>query len=273
MGAKLDEVGYWSELKLEILQKYAVAYSTILSQKNLRYYYIDGFAGPGEHKSKTSGEVIPGSPVIALNVKPPFHGYYFVDLKPKKTDHLSHLIGDRPNVKIFTGDCNQVLLENVLPQVQYKDFQRALCLLDPYGLHLKWEVIQTAGQSKAVEIFLNFPVMDMNMNVLWEYLDKINPDQKARMDSFWGDDSWRQAAYSQSSGLFGPMDDKKSMNAVVSAFKKRLKEVAGFKFVPDPLHMRNNKRAIVYYLFFASPNETGAKIVKDIFDKYKDREA
>ena len=33
--------------------------------------------------------------------------------------------------------------------------------------------------------------------------------------------------------------------------------------------MRNTKNAIVYYLFFASPNATGAKIVGEIFERYR----
>jgi hypothetical protein len=45
---KIDEVGYWSELKLEIIRKYAVAYSTILTaqSRRLEHHYIDAFAGP-----------------------------------------------------------------------------------------------------------------------------------------------------------------------------------------------------------------------------------
>jgi hypothetical protein len=35
--------------------------------------------------------------------------------------------------------------------------------------------------------------------------------------------------------------------------------------------MRNTRGAVVYYLFFASPNRTGDKIVRDIFNKYRDR--
>jgi len=34
--------------------------------------------------------------------------------------------------------------------------------------------------------------------------------------------------------------------------------------------MRNTKGAIVYYLYFASQNQTGAKIARDIFSKYRD---
>jgi hypothetical protein len=53
---------------------------------------------------------------------------------------------------------------------------------------------------------------------------------------------------------------------MAEAFRVRLREVAGFAFVPQPIPMRNEKRAVIYYLYFASPNNTGAKIVSDIFD-------
>ena len=52
---KLDEVGQWTEIKLQILRDYSAAYSTILRRQSaIRHYaYIDGFAGAGSHISKT----------------------------------------------------------------------------------------------------------------------------------------------------------------------------------------------------------------------------
>ena len=69
-----DEVGYWAEVKLDIVRDYAKEYSKILAaQKGLRgHVYIDAFAGAGVHLSKTTGEFIPGSPLNALLVQPPF---------------------------------------------------------------------------------------------------------------------------------------------------------------------------------------------------------
>ena len=55
----------------------------------------------------------------------------------------------------------------MLPIIHYKKYNRALCLLDPYGLHLDWGVMLLAGQSRAIDLFLNFPVMDMNRNAIW----------------------------------------------------------------------------------------------------------
>jgi len=57
------------------------------------------------------------------------------------------------------------------------------------------------------------------------------------------------------------------------AFQKRLKEIAGFGYVPEPMPMRNTRGAIVYYLFFATPNKTGNKIVENIMRKYRNRRA
>jgi hypothetical protein len=54
-------------------------------------------------------------------------------------------------------------------------------------------------------------------------------------------------------------------SAIVAAFRERLKEVAGFKFVPEPLPMMNSKNAIVYYLFFASPKPVAQDIITHIF--------
>ena len=70
--AKLDEVGYWSEIKLDIIKKYATAYSVIMNKQSYikDYYYIDGFAGAGYHISKNTKEFVQGSPVNALNVNP-----------------------------------------------------------------------------------------------------------------------------------------------------------------------------------------------------------
>jgi three-Cys-motif partner protein len=60
-----------------------------------------------------------------------------------------------------------------------------------------------------------------------------------------------------------------SNDVIAQAYRDRLRSVAGFAYVPEPIPMRNTKGAIVYYLFFASPNKTGAKIVGDIFKKYE----
>lgn len=267
--ARFDEIGYWSEVKLDIVREYAAAYSRILAaQRRFKHAYIDAFAGAGKHIRRGTEEWVLGSPLNALNVKPPFSEYWFIDLKPEKIDQLREAIGDRPNVQVRQGDCNQILLSEVFPRIGYRNFARALCLIDPYGLDLDWKVIETAGKLETIEIFLNFPVMDINRNVLWRDASRVDRQQRERMTRFWGDARWRDAAYTTKSDLFAH-ETREDINLVVQAFQRRLMDVAGFKYVPEPIPMRISTGAIVYYLFFASPKAVAGKIVQDIFDKYR----
>jgi three-Cys-motif partner protein len=270
---RLDVIGYWTEIKLQILQEYAKAYAQILAKRPfIKPVYIDGFAGAGAHISKQTGEVIEGSPARVLAIEPRFTHYHFVEMNPNRAERLRELGAER-NVTVHQGDCNEVLLKEVFPNCRYEDYRRALCLLDPYALNPNWEVVMTAGKMRSVEIFLNFMIMDANMNVLLNNPNAVSADQAERMTKFWGDETWRTAGYKSEPGLFGPLEEKATNEAVVEAYCKRLKEVAGFKFVPKPLPMRNTSNAVVYYLLFASHNPTGNKIAEHVFNKYRNRTA
>jgi len=270
---KFDEIGYWSELKLEIVEKYGAAYTkAFANQKGLKKYYIDAFSGAGVHVSKRTRGQVEGSPARALKVSPPFDHFYFIDMDADKTRYLATLCASRTDVDIHTGDSTPYLTQQLLPTIQYEKYNRALCLLDPYGLHLDWEVMLQAGQSRAVDMFLNFPVMDMNRNAIWRNPDQAPQEGIERMNRFWGDESWKQAAYAESPqhNLFSAPDlVKQSNDSVVAAFRDRLKKVAGFKVVPEPLPMKNSNNAVVYYLFLASPKTVAQKIINDIFEKYR----
>ncbi|MGC1645998.1 MAG: three-Cys-motif partner protein TcmP [Candidatus Sulfotelmatobacter sp.] len=265
---KLDEIGEWSELKLDILKKYAGAYCTILKARGLHPIYIDGFAGAGVHIRKGTKELVPGSPLNALKVEPPFEKHHWIDLDESKVAALKRQTAGLKHVHIYGGDANKILLNEVFPKIRFENFERALCILDPYGLHLNWEVIETAAKMGTVEVFLNFPVLDMNRNVLlWEPTNASADDVK-RMTALWKDESWRDVAYSTSGNLFG-FPEKQPNEVIAEAFRERLQKVAGFKYVPEPVPMKNSRSAILYYLFFAAQKETAENIILDILKKYR----
>lgn len=266
----LNTVGPWTEQKLDIIRAYSSAYSSILKKQRIikHFAYIDGFAGPGHHVSRTTGKTIEGSPAIALQCG--FSHCHLVDLEGKRTDQLQQLAEGRDDVTVYTGDCSEVLLKEVFPQCQFADFHRALCLLDPYDLNPRWEVVHTAGNMNSIELFINFMIMDANMNVLLKAgPDAASEQQISRMNAFWGDETWRDAAYVKRPGLFGDVTEKAVNESIASAYRMRLKDVAGFSFVPEPVAMLSSTGAGIYYLFFASQNETGARIARSIFDKYR----
>lgn len=283
---ELDEIGDWSVDKLRILKEYSAAYAIILQhQRNAhtgkkQFYtgYIDAFAGAGEHIHKGTGQVVKGSPLNALELATQFDHYEFIDLNPERVQRLKQLTEKRCNVSVHHGDCNEILLKTVLPKYPRDKYRRALCFLDPYSLQLDWKVLKTAGEMQSVEIFLNFPIHDMNRNAKRKNIDEVDATSRERMTKFWGDESWHAAMYAPSKqatlpGLFaedaGPDLEKVDQASFIAAFRDRLKKVAGFKFVPEPVAMKIPQGAVVYFLFFASNNETGARVANDIMKRYR----
>jgi three-Cys-motif partner protein len=277
VAVEYDEIGVWSEVKLAIIREYASTYAKLLDAKrresipSLRWLYIDAFAGPGIHLSKATGEVVEGSPLIALNTTPPFSEYHFIDSDPARADQLRAISGSRADVHIYSDDCNDVLLQRVFPRAKFNEYRRALCLLDPYNINLKWEVIERAGQMGSVEVFLNFMIMDINRNALRRNRDKAIQSKIDQLTRLWGDGTWEEAAFSSEGKLFD--DPEKVSNEVFeAAFRERLKKKAGFKFVSKPMPMKTKTNAIIYYLYFASQKPVAAGIVDDIFNKYRKRQ-
>lgn len=275
---KFDSIGAWSEIKLEIIEAYAREYTKIFQaerqrEAGFRAIYVDAFAGAGYHTSRTTGEPIVGSPNRALSVRPGFHEFHFIELDNERSDALRKAVEGISNAHVYPGDCNKVMLSKVIPQLKRNRMNRALVLLDPYGLQLDWEVIAELGSTGAVDLFLNFPVMDMNRNAFWSDPEGRSAAHIDRMNRFWGDASWQDVVYYETQpDLFEHVELKKHERAdrrVVAAFRDRLVKVAGFSRPIEPLPMRNSTKAIVYYLFFASTKPVAYRIVEHLFNRHR----
>ena len=115
--------------------------------------------------------------------------------------------------------------------------------------------------------------MDMNRNALFWKPEEADQEDIARMTRFWGDEFWKQVAWvdSKQGDIFGATEQEKQSNKVIAeAFRERLKKVAGFAHVPEPLPMTNKKNAVIYYLFFAAKNPTAGNIIADIFKRARE---
>lgn len=266
-----DEIGHWTEVKLDIVKRYAQRYSQILSNNpKLKHSYIDAFSGPGVNRRKISREFVLGSPLNALIVEPPFEHYYFIDVDAERTSFLKNIIGDRSDISIFVGDCNEVLLAEIYDTFKWESFRRALCLLDPYKLQLDWKVVETAGGLGTIDLFLNFPILDINRNLARKNPATLTQSNIERMDRFWGDHSWYELLFAPSPDLFEENREQKIAKAnkvLIDAYIKKLKS-SGFTYVPRPIPMKNSKGGVVYYLFFATKKPVAKDIVEYIFNKF-----
>jgi three-Cys-motif partner protein len=178
---------------------------------------------------------------VPHQIEPPFEELHLIDSDENRVAELKRLTVGNKTVHVHNGDANQILPDKVFPTIKYEEFRLALCILDPYGLHLHWKVIAEAARTGTIEIFLNFPTLDINRNVLLWKPENASPEDVERMNALWGDESWRDVAYSTTGNLFG-WPEKQPMEVIAEAFRERLQKVAGFKYVPEPVPMRSSKR-------------------------------
>lgn len=279
MNTEPEAIGLWTEIKLHIIREYAAAYTTILKGESWcrGYAYIDAFAGGGHFVSKDDRErLIEGSPLNALNIQHKFTEYHFVDIDPQKIRRLRELTADRPEsntIRFYEGDANAKLVTDILPNFEYTSFKRALCILDPYGVDIEWNTIAAIGQAKTIDVYLNFPLMDINRNAARKVIELSDPKQGAKLTKIWGDESWKALAYTLQEQLFDqPILIKVRGNETLKqGFMERLKRQAGFAYVPEPILMTNYQGGHLYFLFFASHKPVAQNIAKDIFQKWSTR--
>ena len=270
-----DIIGPWSEDKLQLLEKYLHAYTTIMQgQRWCRngYHYIDAFAGTGKPRARDEERYIDGSPRVALTIQYPFHSYTFIEKTPWRVQRLQELVEEFPDqdIRIREDNCNHVITTEITPRIRYERFNRGLIFLDPFGMDTEWSTIEQIAETRALEIFMNFPAMALNRTVLPNDPNALTEAQIERMNRFWGSTEWRGDIYEKVPTLFGPVEMKfhrTTGQRLGRLFKKRLEEV--FSHVTDPLVMTNSKNAPLYCLIFAGHNSTGAKIVREIFQRYE----
>jgi three-Cys-motif partner protein len=278
--------GDWTTDKLERVRKYLCAYTTIFkSNPRARYFtttYVDAFAGTGQRVStsarstadlgsqdKDARALRKGSARIALEVDPPFDQYIFVERYAKRVQELEKLRGNFPEkaIQIERADANE-FLTRWCRRDWHRD--RAVVFLDPYGMQVDWTTIAAIAGTKAIDLWLLFP-LGVAVNRL---LTKNKPPPKKWADALtrvFGTEEWK-SFYSKKKErtLFGEEESERreaDFDRIGRFFLSRLKTVFA-QVVPNPLILTNSKGMPIYLLCFTAGNPRGARtaveIAKDI---------
>ena len=261
----------WSKDKLELLAKYLHAYTTLMRpQRWLKgCAFVDSFAGAGQFHDPDTLEYVDGSPLVALGCDPPFDEYWFIDLSATKIRALqSHVTAaGAPQVAFRQGDANDILVREIVPRIRYETFRRGFVFLDPYGLQVRWNTVQALAQTRALDVFVNFPIMGINRLIPRESL----PDSQAlgRLQSIFQDTAWIESLYTSQGNLFGETAWVRNRMDARNLAERYVHDLRGlFPHVSQSVIMRNSTSSPLYALFLASHNATAVTITNSILRSY-----
>lgn len=284
MSMKHEFGGDWTKEKLERIRKYLQAYTTIFASnpkaRMLTTTYVDAFAGTGyrthpqrlddqtvlfeELSEPASVNFLKGSARIALEVKPPFNRYIFIEKDSERAAELEKLKQEFPqkasDISIVQSDANTYLI-SWCKATDWKR-NRAVVFLDPYGMEVEWSLIEAIARTQAIDLWLLFP-LGVAVNRL---LTRSGPPPEPwaqRLDRIFGTNEWRSAFYAEHAEqtLMGKRQvtrKEADFERIGAFFVSRLKTL--FPGVAEnPLALRNSKNVPLYLLCFAASNPKGAK--------------
>ena len=67
-GLLSPEIGAWAEYKYRLVWNYATMFATSMKDKWDARVYIDLFAGAGRAKIENTSQIVPASPLLALDI-------------------------------------------------------------------------------------------------------------------------------------------------------------------------------------------------------------
>lgn len=238
-------ISAWTKDKLERVEEYLDRYMVVLKNQRFHLEYIDAFAGTGyvsrEFRVGTGSlfdteetvnlrEFIDGSARIALRTSPPFSKYTFIEKHSKRCQELLKLKEEFPHlagsIEVINDEAN-FRIQQICGDDWIGRRRRGVMFLDPYGTQVNWKTIEAIAETKAIDLWLLFPIGTVNR--LLNRDGQIIESRTLALDKLFGDDQWYGNFFEEQlhSQLFGNTDSRvvkiASFERIADYFLNRLK--------------------------------------------------
>ena len=276
--------GNWTEQKLDCVSNYLHEYTKIMNNQSFNFAYIDAFAGTGYREMEVdedtdellfpdlvSPEVISfrdGSARNYLELKPPFMKYIFIEKDIDRHAELERLKQEyllKPEFSENMIECENEEANEYLKNLCGKNWRahRALVFLDPYGMQVEWKTIESIAQTKAIDLWLLFPIGTVNR--LLKRNGEIRPSIREKLNLFFGNEQWFEVFYrlAQRIPIFDEDEQWEKTGDIFFEIEQYIMERLQETFAgvaANPLSLRNSKNVPLYLLCFAAGNPKGAPI-------------
>lgn len=185
--------GNWTREKLDMLESYLNAYTTVLKKQYFRLIYIDGFAGTGGVNLKYDNQVTEytgGSVIRALAVKDKqFDRLFCVEKNHDRYLHLKRRLDSCSRCEVKEGDFND-FIENI--EMDWSK-TRGVVFIDPFGADVNWSTIKRIAEFNALDMWLLYPTSAITRICPKGKLpDDAVSGWSDKLNSIFGGDEWRE---------------------------------------------------------------------------------
>ena len=273
MSDELRSWGFWTEVKLDTLERYLASF-TVASKRAPTRLYMDLFAGRVDNVRRDDpSRHFSGSTVRALQTQPPFERLVFFELPAEaprlRAELQTSFPGDR-RYKVVEGDCNQTI--NVeLEELKRRnlDWSATFVLVDPSGLDVKWSTLRSIARFKnrraktKTEMWILLSHTTIARLAGFDASKGLTEDSSASATSLFGTSGWRLIYDRRINGALTPLEAR---DLYVDLFRYRLERTLGYRRTLT-IEMGNVNGAPIYTMVFASDSDAGVRIMSHVYEQ------
>ena len=226
---------YWTLLKLAVFAYYIDVYTVIAKSYFNRILYIDLFAGNGINEIQVGNtrEIVLGSAMLAKKVPRVGKEFDKLILVEKNEENAKMLEKILPEAHVICDDCNKpTVLKEIVDEIDSDNKTHFLALMDPEGLELKWNTVETLLKLNGDSI-INYMCAGVGRN--WGNIhskatkESVKESLKRTITEFFGCKDWKNCL---------PPNEGGSAECLFDLYFRRVKK---FKKSSVPITVRGVK--------------------------------
>jgi three-Cys-motif partner protein len=251
-GLPVLETGEWAREKHFYLGRYMSIFAAGMKAKWGQRIYIDLFAGPGICRLRGTDIEIPGSPLLALETKFGFTGYFLNDQDPAFVEALKRRASryEGRQITFLNQECNSAVrsIASALPVNSL-----SLAFIDPFKWHITFDSLAALTRGRRMDLVITFHSGSIKR--------AVNSEPTA-LDEFFGSSTWKaEYAKSRRSGR------REGTRILLDCYESTLEGI-GYLHHRDYVLVKNSRGTPLYHLVLASKHPRGL----EFWDKVSERD-
>lgn len=273
------EWGFWSEVKLDALERYLPRFTTA-SRSAQTVLYLDLFAGTILNTRRDQpNRTFEGSTVRALRTDPQFTHLRFFELRDKAGNlsrQLEHRFPNDERYMVVPGDCN-LSIGQTLSELRSEglDWSPTFAFVDPDAFELSWKTLSSIASFKnpqaktKAEMLILLSHTSIPRLAGWDSAMGLDEALSLSTTTFYGTSAWKQIFERR---IRHGLSAIEARSLYTDLFRHRLQYVLGYRRTLT-IEMGNERGSPVYVLVFATDHDAGVRIMSSVFEQAREQSA
>ena len=259
--------GTWTRDKLDMLERYLDAYTTVMKKQRFHLIYIDGFAGTGGVNVPYDNHVTEytnGSVMRALAVEDrQFDSLYCIEKDHDRCMLLKERLKTQHRCVVEEADFNEYIGKVTMDSNPI----RGVVFIDPFATAVNWSTIERIAGFNALDMWLLYPTSAITrMFPVHKRPSDVKEGWETKLTAIFGGEEWKELYKGdpQQTITGEPRHLREDAKNISKLYQRKLKALFGDRFLDKTYEFKTRTNMVLFEFMFCvgSPSKRAIEIAK-----------